>query len=67
MFYWFTQRNSSRDLQISSVILTEGNTDARAEACDLIIEAIQPLAILSPKKSIATLSVLLKDFFNFST
>lgn len=54
MFYQFTQRNSSRDLQISSVIFTEGNTDARAKACDLIIEAIQPLAILSPKKSIAT-------------
>lgn len=44
------------------MILTEGNTDARAGACDLIIEAIQPLAILSPKKSIATLSVLLKYF-----
>lgn len=44
------------------MILTEGNTDARAEACDLIIEAIQPSAVLSPKKSIATLSILLKDF-----
>lgn len=38
MFYWFTQRNSSRDLQTAAMILTEGNTDAGAEAPDLIIK-----------------------------